>query len=352
MLSFTYQALPTRVVFGRGTVERLADEIQALGCRRVALLTTPGQRRLAEQVAPLLGECVGGTWAEAVMHTPVAVTEAVLGQLSGIDGLVALGGGSAIGLAKALALRTGLPQLVVPTTYAGSEATPILGETRDGRKTTQRTLAVLPEVVLYDVDLTLGLPVEVSAASGLNAIAHAAEALYARDGNPLIALLAEDGIRQLAQALPAIVADPQDLAARSAALYGAWACGTCLGAVGMSLHHKLCHVLGGSFDLPHATTHAIVLPHALAYNAAAAPEAMRRIAAVLGTQDAPAGLHTLLQRLFLPTGLRQLGLREGDLDRAVAEACAQPYWNPRAIEAAPLRRLLQRAWTGEAPVHD
>lgn len=285
------------------------------------------------------------------MHTPTDVTARALDQLRSTetDCLVALGGGSAIGLGKALALRTGLPQIAIPTTYAGSEATPILGQTKDGVKTTQRTLDVLPEVIIYDVALTLSLPPALSATSGLNAIAHAVEALYARDSNPVISLLAEQGIAALARALPRIVANPGDTAARSDALYGAWACGTCLGAVGMSLHHKLCHTLGGTFDLPHAQTHAVVLPHAVAYNAGHAPEAMTRIARALGCKDAAQGLYDLARSLGAPAGLRELGMPEQGLEQAATLAVAAPYWNPRSIEAASLGRLLRNAFHGCPP---
>src|SRR5687767_1021815 len=215
--------------------------------------------------------CVG-TFGSAAMHTPVEVSEAALAEARrlGADAVVSLGGGSTIGLGKAIALRADLPQVAVPTTYAGSEATPILGETQGGRKTTQRNPKLLPVVIVYDVELTLTLPAALSVASGLNAIAHAIEARYARERNPMTSLLALTGIRALVTALPGIVADPNDREARSDALYGAWACGTCLAHASMALHHKICHVLGGTFGLPHAETHAIVLAHAVAYNEGAA----------------------------------------------------------------------------------
>ena len=214
-----------------------------------------------------------------------------------VDGLVAVGGGSTIGLAKAIALRTGLPQVAIPTTYAGSEMTDILGETEGGAKTTRRSEAVRPEAVIYDVELTRSLPPGLSATSGLNAIAHAAEALYARDGNPVIALMAEEGVRALAAALPAIVADPGDMAARGDALYGAWLCGLCLGAASMALHHKLAHVLGGSFDLPHAETHAVAAaarrrlqrPRGARGDGAARPRARRRRPGRRRSSTSPAG---------------------------------------------------------------
>ncbi|GEO17165.1 maleylacetate reductase [Microvirga aerophila] len=352
MQPFVYEALPTRVVFGSGTVGQLRAEAERLGVRRVLVLSTPGRGEAqAREIAALLGDLAVGVHAGAVMHTPVNVTEKALQVVEelGADAVVAVGGGSTTGLGKAIALRTDLPQIVLPTTYAGSEMTPILGETQDGVKTTQRTPKVLPEVVIYDVDLTLGLPPAIAATSGVNAMAHAVEALYARDRNPVTSLMAEDGIRSLAQALPKIVGDPQDNEARTDALYGAWLCGACLGAVGMALHHKLCHVLGGSFDLPHAETHTIVLPHAVAYNAPAAPEAMERIARALGTSDAAQGLFALAGRLGAKQALRDIGMPADGIGQAVKAAVASPYWNPRPIEEVGLRDLLTRAWNGDPP---
>jgi alcohol dehydrogenase class IV len=238
----------------------------------------------------------------------------------------------------------------VPTTYAGSEATPILGQTEGGRKTTLRDLRVVPNVIVYDVALTLTLPVALSATSGINAIAHAVEALYAQDTNPVTTGLAEQGIGALARALPRIVADARDVAARADALFGAWTCGTVLGQVGMALHHKLCHVLGGTFDLPHAETHTVVLPYAAAYNAAAAPEAMARVARLLGAETAPEGLRALAAALGTPTALRDLGMPEDGIDRAADLAVADPYWNPRPLEREALRDLLAHAHAGRWPL--
>ncbi len=248
MQPFVYHGLPSRVVFGQGTLSRLAEEIEQLGCRRALVLATPQQQEQAQAVLAQLGERGAGLFTEAAMHTPVEVTERAMRVVEelAVDCTVAIGGGSTIGLGKAIALRTGLPQVAIPTTYAGSEMTPILGETRDGIKTTQRTLEVLPETVIYDVDLTLSLPAGMSGTSGINAIAHAVEALYARDRNPVISLMAEEGIAALARSLPVIAAEPAKAEARADALYGAWLCGTCLGSVGMSLHHKLCHTLGAA----------------------------------------------------------------------------------------------------------
>jgi maleylacetate reductase len=230
--------------------------------------------------------------------------------------------------------------------------TPIYGITEGGLKRTGKDVRVLPRSVVYDPDLTMTLPLGMSLASGMNAIAHAAEGLYARDGNPVMSLMAEEGIRALAKGMPALAEAPDDKDARALCLYGAWLCGTVLGNVGMALHHKLCHTLGGSFNLPHAETHTVVLPHALAYNSPAVPEAMARIGAAIGASDAPVGLHRMAAELGMPTALRELGLKEADLDRACEIALANPYWNPRPIEAGPLRALLQRTWEGAEPQPD
>ena len=352
MQSFVYEAFPARVVFGSGTITQLRPEAERLGVHRALVLSTPGRGEAqAREVAALLGDLAVGIHAGAVMHTPVDATEAALQVVRelGADAVMAVGGGSTTGLGKAIALHTDLPQIVLPTTYAGSEMTPILGETKDGVKTTQRTPKVLPEVVIYDVDLTLGLPAAIAATSGMNAMAHAVEALYARDRNPVTSLMAEEGIRSLAQALPGIADDPQDRAARWDALYGAWLCGTCLGAVGMALHHKLCHVLGGTFDLPHAETHTIVLPHAVAYNASAAPEAMNRIARAIGAENAAQGLFELARRLGTKLALRDIGMPAKGIEQATKAAMAAPYWNPRPLDDGALRDLLTRAWNGDPP---
>jgi maleylacetate reductase len=354
MQPFVYEALPTRVVFGTGTVAKLREEVERLGITRALVLATPEQQRHAREIAGGLGELAAGVFAGATMHTPVEVTEEALRTARDrrADGLVAVGGGSTTGLGKALALRTDLAQIVIPTTYAGSEMTPILGETKGGVKTTQRSLKVLPESVIYDVDLTLSLPPELSATSGMNAIAHAVEALYARDGNPIVSLMAQEGIAALARALPRIVADGTDREARTDALYGAWLCGVCLGAVGMALHHKLCHTLVGSFDLPHAQTHTIVLPHAAAYNAPAVPDAMAKVAGALGVSDAARGLFDLSGRLGAKRALKDFGMPEEGIDRAADLAVENPYWNPRPIDRDAIRGLIARAWAGEPPAAD
>jgi maleylacetate reductase len=352
MRPFTYNGLPSRVVFGFGTLSQLPAEVERLGLKRALVLATPHQAADAQKTAANLGPHAAGVFAEAAMHTPAEVTERAMAAVAALraDGVIAIGGGSTTGLAKAIALRTDLPQIVAPTTYAGSEMTPILGETKDGVKTTIRSDKVLPETVIYDVDLTMTLPPGLTATSGINAIAHAVEALYAQDANPIISLMAEEGIAALARALPRLSENPRDRDARSDALYGAWLCGACLGSVGMALHHKLCHTLGGSFDLPHAETHTVVLPHATAYNAKAAPDAMKRIARALGARSAPLGLHRLAKLLRAPTALKDLGMPEDGIAKAVGIALKNPYWNPAPLTAEGLTALITRAWRGDAPV--
>jgi maleylacetate reductase len=347
---FAYTAAPQRVVFGPDAQGRVAGEITALGRSRAMIITTAEQTPAGAALLAALGPLGAGHYPGAVMHTPVEVTSHALTVLNTLqaDCLVAIGGGSTTGLSKALALRTGLPQIVIPTSFAGSEATPILGQTEAGRKTTLTDPRVRPSVILYDVALVRTLPPRMVVSSGMNALAHAVEGLYARDRNPVSTLMALEGIRALAHALPRLTGgSPQD-DDWGEALYGAWLCGTVLGQVGMALHHKLCHALGGGFNLPHAETHAVILPHAVAYIEPAVPDLLRPVAEILQAPTAYQGLTTLAARIGAPTRLDALGLTQADLPRAVELATANPYWNPRPITAEGLSALLSRALTGDA----
>lgn len=354
MMNFVYAAPAARVVFGAGALQHLGREIALLGAQRALVLCTPEQRAMAEGVAERLGARAAGIFDRAVMHVPIETAREAreVARSLGADCAVAVGGGSTTGLGKAIALDSGLPILAIPTTYAGSEMTPIYGLTEAGVKKTGRDPRVLPRTVIYDPELTYSLPQALSITSALNALAHAAEGLYAADGNPVTDLMAEEGIRAMAQAIPALSADARDPTARSHALYGAWLCGTVLGQVGMALHHKLCHTLGGSFNLPHAEVHTVVLPHALAYNAPAAPRAMARIARALGVGDAAGAaqaVQDLARRHGAPIALKDIGLQASDLDRAADLAVANAYPNPRPLERGAIRALLQRAYDGDAP---
>jgi len=344
--SFVYGGLPSRVVFGAGAVRQLPAEVERLGAKRVLMISTPGRAAMVSK----LGLQAAGTFDKAVMHTPIAVVEEAreMARTVRADCCVAVGGGSTIGFGKAIALTSGLPVLAVPTTYSGSEMTTIWGMSEKNTKKTGRDPKVLPRTVIYDPELTLDLPPAVSAASGMNAIAHCVEALYSHDGNPIVSLMAEEGIRALSKSLPSIIRDPKNLESRSEALYGAWLAGATISTTSVALHHKLCHVLGG-LGLPHAETHAIVLPHAVRYNYDAAREAMARAERALGAQPAFQAIYELEAKLGIPMKLSGIGMKEADLERAARIATEAPYPNPRKVEYAPVLELLRNAYEGLRP---
>lgn len=359
MKHFECNFLPSRVIFGSGEATKLPNEIKRLNVSRPLILTTPGKSNCASHLCKILEAAsitVAGTFAHAKPHTPIAVTQEATAFLDTVDAdsVVSIGGGSAVGLGKAVSIRKAVPHISIPTTYAGSEITPILGETLNGKKTTRSDPKILPAVVIYDADLTLTLLPSICVTSGINAMAHAIEALYAKNVNPITSMLALEGIKALAEALPQIIEDPASRAPRSQALYGAWLCGTVLGSSSMGLHHKLCHVLGGLLDLPHAETHTIILPHALSYNANAIPEQMAKLATVLdeSTGDALNGLEMLLSKLQAPRALKDFGMKESDIDEVTKVATSDQYPNPRALEPELIRELIRRAWAGECAKAD
>ncbi|MEU4674725.1 maleylacetate reductase [Amycolatopsis sp. NPDC023774] len=348
---FTYEALPVRVVFGAGRVAELPTEADRLGLDRLVVLGTPGRAEDVQLVSTLLGHRVAGHFEDARTHVPASVVQAAcekVGRL-GADGCVAIGGGSVIGLGKVVARQTGLPVIAVPTTYSGSEMTPIWGITEDGRKRTGRDLRVLPRSVVYDPELTVRLPPRVTGLSGLNAIAHAMEALYAPDASPVTSLMAEEGIRALAAALPVLADEPSDLPARTLALRGSWLCGLCLGQTTMSLHHKLCHILGGTFDLPHAETHSILMPYVAAFNLPAAPAANEAMSRALGVAAPAVELAHLGARTGAAPSLGELGIAESDIDEVVRQVFSQPYANPRRLRPDEVHGLLLAALRGTPP---
>ncbi|MEZ5658034.1 MAG: maleylacetate reductase [Burkholderiaceae bacterium] len=359
MERFTYEAAAARVVFGAGMLANLAEELDRLGMKRALVLSTPEQRELAERVSSSLGERAAGLFDGAVMHVPVEVADKA-GEIADAlqaDCTVAIGGGSTIGLGKAIALRSKRPVVAVPTTFAGSEMTSVWGLTENGVKTTGRDPAVLPRVVIYDSILLASLPVAMAGVSGMNAIAHCVEALYAVDANPVISLFAEQGIMALAEALPQLVEGKPMLrpGALSRAQYGCWMAGMSLNGAAMALHHKLCHTLGGSLNLPHAQTHTVILPYATAYNANAASDAMHRIATALGPFGRPGaarGLHDLARAIGAPTSLAELGVSREALPHIADLAVRAPYPNPRPIERDAILELLEQALAGIPPEAD
>lgn len=349
--AFVFPGLATRVVFGHGTLAQVPDEVARLGHRRALVLSTSHQEDQAQALLAALGARGAGVFAGAVMHTPTDVTLRAIDafQAAGAGCVVSLGGGSTTGLGKAIATRTGADQVVVPTTYAGSEMTDILGETAGGEKTTRRDASIRPEVVVYDVDLTLTLPLGLTVTSALNAIAHAMEGFYAPDRHPITDALSRDAMAAFARSVPVLVTNPLDATARSDALFAAWGCSTTLGQVTMALHHKLAHVLGGSFGLPHAETHAVLLPHTAAYNEPSVGGLLAPIRDAFGHATAAAGLWHFAKACGAPMRLADLGLSLQDLDRASDIAARNPYANPAPVTRDGIRHLLQKAYDGQCP---
>jgi maleylacetate reductase len=353
---FTYTAQPGRVVFAAGAARTvLAPEVERLGARRVLLIATDRDRALIDELAAPLGDRIAGRFSEVRPHVPLAVAERARAAArdTGADALVAVGGGSTIGTAKAIALESGVPIAAVPTTYAGSEMTPVWGLTDARRKTTGTDPRVLPRVVVYDPELTFALPAAVTGPSAMNAMAHCVEAFYAPGANPIADLMAEEGIRALAAGVPGAVARPTELESRAETLYGAYLAGAAFAVVGSALHHKVCHVLGGAYDLPHAGLHTVMLPQVTAFLEPALPDVMARVARALGDRGrdgAAVGLYDLAAAIGAPTALEQIGMRADDLDAAARLALAKvPADTPRPLAERDVRSLLERAFTGRRP---
>ena len=350
-MRFVHDTLPQRVCFGSGeAAAHLTAQAAELGATRIMLIAAKPETQLADTIAD--GLPVALRHDDVVMHVPVEVAERAraAAAANGIDALVSVGGGSTTGLAKAIAMTTGLPIIAVPTTYAGSEATPVWGLTEGAKKTTGIDSKVLPRVIVYDAALTMSLPVDMSVASGLNALAHCVDSLWAPNADPINAAFAAEGIRSLGESLPRVVADPMDLGGREHALYAAYLSAAAFASAGSGLHHKICHVLGGKYNLPHAQTHATVLPYVLAFNAPAAPDAERRIAAAFGSASAIDDLVALKQELNAPHALADYGFVEDSIAEA-AEAIlpSVPASNPRPVTVGDLKTLLCAAQAGTDP---
>lgn len=347
---FTHEGVPTRVVFGLGARHGLAEELDRLGLSRVVLIASGSSRAEADALVTLLDHRL--TWrVDGVhQHVPADLAEEVTADaaLAGADGVVTIGGGSATGLGKVVAL-SGLPLVAVPTTYAGSEMTPVWGLTSGGRKQTGRNPQVLPKTVVYDPELTFGLPPLVTASSGMNAVAHCLEAMWVPGASPLSGPLALDGARALCEAVPAAIAEPWDPKVRSRALVGACQAGMALATAGTGLHHRLCHVLGVRYDLPHAQTHAALLPHVVGFNEPALGGLAARMAIAVGAGRASSGLHDLAVRMGLCMALSELGMPESAIDEVAAEVAVAAPPNPRPVDESALRSLLRAAWEGYSP---
>ncbi|USX53005.1 maleylacetate reductase [Lentzea sp. HUAS12] len=271
---FEHVTLGQRVRFGTGTAaDDLAAEVERLGAQRVLLVS----RRPTAVTAKI---DVAAHCTDVAPHVPVENAERAraLAAESGADLLVSVGGGSTTGLAKAVALTTGLPIVAVPTTYAGSEATNVWGLTEASRKTTGVDDRVLPATVVYDTELTASMPRDLAVASGCNALAHCVDSTWAPRADPINQALALEGVRALSRGLRRI----GDAEGREFMLHGTYLAAVAFASAGSGLHHKICHVLGGAYDLPHAATHTAILPHVLAFNASAVPGAAARITEALG----------------------------------------------------------------------
>ena len=356
MKIFTYDALPGRVIFGPGTSRlRLAEEIERLGVSSILLIASERERKLVAELCQPLGNRVAGIFTEVRPHVPIEIAEKAreVARTLKADCLLSIGGGSAIGMAKAIALTDLLPIVAVPTTYAGSEMTPVWGITTVHNKTTGNSRNVLPKVVIYDPELTLSLPQSITGPSALNAMAHCVEALYVPGANPITSLIAEEGMRALAHGVLIAVEKPDNLEGRGEVLYGAYLAGASLAAAGSGLHHKICHILGGAYNLPHAEMHTVVLPHVVAFNEPAIPAIMEKIARAIGSQEsqsAATGLYDLAKRIGAPTALKNIGMKQENLDEAIQLILEKaPKDNPRPVDEAGIRAIVEGAFMGRRP---
>ena len=353
---FEFVGLPSRAIFGAGKIATLKEEIEALGAKRALFCCSPGRTETVEKLAASLGSLSVGISDRALPFSPI---EAVLEGRStardlGADCLVSYGGGNAVGFAKTIALELGIPIIAIPTTLSGSETTALQGIIKDGKRVQNASPRMQARTLIYDPELTAGVPLSVLIPSGMNSMAHAVGAMVADNGNPVSRLCAQEGISVMSRALRQIAEDPNDMEARTSAFYGAWLSANTLKLApgGVNVHLKLCHVLGGGFGLPHAEVHTVILPHSTAYNRDAVPEAMRGISSALGSEsgDTACSLYDLECDIGAPTSLRDVGLPEDALDNVAEQVATDAYYsNPRPIEREGIRALLDNAWHGRRP---
>ena len=352
-MNFTYEALAGRVVFGAGSRRRLAEETAAVGSRRILIVAGDMEDEITAEAAEILGASAVGRFSEVAQHVPVAQADAAIEmtRLLNADTVLTIGGGSATGFGKIIARSLDVCLIAVPTTYAGSEMTDIWGLTEGDRKQTGKDPRVKPQVVVYDPELTLTLPARIAGPSGMNAMAHAVEALYGPGANPVASVIAVEAIAALHAGLPTVVAEPQNIDGRSDVLYGAYLAAVSLASSGTALHHKACHVLGGMFNLNHGDMNSVMLPHALAYCAPAIADCMDRIARAVGVQpaDAPGALFDLAADIGAPTGLEAIGMPADGLDEAARRVTVAAEANVRPPEEAGIRRMLEDAFAGRRP---
>lgn len=352
-LDFVYHQRNRKMSFGAGIRKSLTSEIAALGSSRVFLIIDSGALAIRQEIEKLIGLALSGTWTDVQQHVPIELAEAARAEVTNTsaDAIVCVGGGSSTGLAKAIALTHQLPIIAIPTTYAGSEQTTIYGLTGSRHKQTGSNVIVLPRVVLYDAELTVDLPLLVTGASAFNALAHSVEGLYAPGCNPITTSIALEGVRAINQSLPVVMGTPKDVRARGQLLYGAAMSGIALGDTTPAFHHKICHVLGGTFGLVHADAHSVVLPHAIAFNAPVLQSEMVMLSHALGCrpEDVAGSLWDLATRSNVPTSLAQLGLRRENINEATERIVAEVKTNPRKFTDADIENLLLAAFAGVRP---
>ena len=346
--SFAFSGLPTKVIFSQNSLVAIKKEIEERDFKRLMIVTTRSQANLAQNIALALDENCVGIFSEAKIHTPLNVSLEALAMFRNLDcdSVLSVGGGSAIGLGKALGYRTSAPLLGLPTTYAGSEMTSIFGETNKKLKITLSDERAQFRAVIYDPQLSLSLPSHVSMCSGLNALAHAIESLYGVNKNSMTNAIASEAIKLLVEALPKIKKNPLDLISRTMAMQGAWLAGSCLSVVGMGLHHSLCHVLGGAFDLPHAETHAVILPHVVRYNLSHLPSHLQTFLFKYPGNTIADQFQAFTLTLETPTSLRELGLPKSAINQAAKLTLERKYWNPQFYDEETIESLLVSAWNG------
>ena len=354
MNDFVHESLPGRVVFGAGSRAHLADEVQRLAANRVMVIASEFESAIADDVTSVLGDLVVGRFTDVVQHVPVGHATAAVERARSLDAdaVLTIGGGSATGFGKVVRLDLDVRFIAVPTTYAGSEMTAIWGRTDGDHKQTGTDLRVKPDTVVYDPELTLTLPASIAGPSGMNALAHCVEALYGPGANPVVSLQALEGVRALAAGLPKVCGADDDVDARSDVLYGAYLAGVALGGGGTALHHKTCHVLGGMFGLDHGAMNAVVLGHAVAYNAPAMPAVMGDLGDALDVApvDVPSALFDLAASIGAPTSLEAIGMPADGIDDAARRVIEAAAANIRPPEEDAIRQMLDDAFHGRRPV--
>ncbi|MGV6875211.1 iron-containing alcohol dehydrogenase [Pseudochelatococcus sp. B33] len=346
-----FNATPARIVFGPGSSATIRDEVVHLDRHKALVVSTPGRRTMAEQVAARLGDRSVGVLPVAISQVPIELARAGRKAASeaGADCIVAIGGGASVGLAKGISLELGLPIINIPTTYSGSEMTAFCGITIDGVKIMHEHLNMLAHTVIYDPELSIGLSRRNSAASALNALAHCVDGIYVTSSSPIHQLTAIEGARVVVNAIRAVWNNPSSIEARSELLFGAYLAGAAL-AGGFALQHGLAHTLGGSYGVPHGDAHAVVLPYVTAYNTEFAREGIDAVASSLNSESLAGTIHDLLGELELPVRLPEVGIGVDDLERIVRITVETDNGlNPGPITHAAVRNIVDAAFAGGRP---